>query len=112
MGTGASENQVSRRRQAIVKILRAAVIMAVVFFIMPINVCAATSDTEFFNEEQYKFLKECVEKDDIATWNAWRENASQDRVLLSEADLQGAHLWEANLQGAILGGAKLQGAYL
>jgi uncharacterized protein YjbI with pentapeptide repeats len=111
MAKCAPENQVSRKSRAAVKILLAVVVVVVVFSFTHIDVCNAAS-SEYFNEEQYKFLKECLETKDIDAWNARRETASQDRILLSGVDLRSAELWSANLQGADLKGANLQGSYL
>jgi len=56
-----------------------------------------------FNQEQYKFLKECSKKgpEGIKEWNEWRdENRYKEQIWLEGANLQGAELGEANLHGA------------
>jgi len=59
------------------------------------------------NIEQYRMLKRCSEKRDIAEWNTWRgENQDKD------IRLTGADLHQARLTGAILAGAHLEGAEL
>jgi uncharacterized protein YjbI with pentapeptide repeats len=46
-------------------------------------------------------------KNDVAAWNAWRENNPKMEIDLTEADLTGANLYVANLIDANLHGAKL-----
>ena len=59
------------------------------------------------NIEQYRMLKRCSEKRDIAEWNTWRgENQG------TEVRLTGADLHQARLRGAILTDAHLEGAEL
>ena len=79
------------------------------------------------NIEQYRMLKRCSEKRDVAEWNAWRgENQNTEirltgadlhRVrlrgaILTDAHLEGAELWHAHLQRADLLRAHLEGATL
>ncbi len=69
------------------------------------------------NNEQIELLKRGVQ-----VWNAWRAEATEAAVDLSDgalrgldlegADLSGADLRDADLRGANLSGAKLRGARL
>lgn len=79
------------------------------------------------NVEQYRMLKRCSERRDVAEWNTWRgENQKAEvrlagadlhgarlkGVILTDAHLEGAELWRAHLQEADLLRAHLEGSTL
>jgi uncharacterized protein YjbI with pentapeptide repeats len=69
-------------------------------------------NTPKFSQEQYDMLIRCSKNKDMAEWNEWRKENPKEKVLLWEANLEGADLVGANLEGADLVGANLEGARL
>ncbi len=70
----------------------------------------ACSFSYMCNINQYKLLKKCSNKKDLAEWNTWRENNPHEEVYLQGADLENFYLYKANLQDAKLQQANCSGA--
>jgi hypothetical protein len=67
-----------------------------------------TTEEHVADEEQLRILKE----EGIAAWNAWRQEAGDIDIDLSDANLVGAHLSGADFSRANLSGANLDEAEL
>ena len=65
-----------------------------------------------YNEEQYIFLLECAENNEISKWNKWRENHTNTKINLIGANFSRVHFEEANLSKAHLESANLWRAHL
>ncbi len=70
-----------------------------------------------FDQEQYRMLMRCSEKEDMTEWNEWRKENRGGMILLEGAKLHRAHMEGADLscahmEGADISSADLKGAKL